>query len=502
MALDADFVTLVGIYIQGFDDGSHPGRGYRRTVCQQQRRSCLHCTGTGRWSEQRDVQLPGGCEKQASPTRPTCDARGAGRTDEKASAPAGRPSSRRTIRRRVGTRCSRSLASVDVMATRLEFPPSAGTYRTLVVPVLEPGQIFRDSNLANLTAALRAQLLNDVAVYFSENSFNQLTVEFQVFGHDVAPRAEPLRLPRAIREYWNPAFEPGGLDAVEAGLGATASISLDGTESLKLQVSPRLRPQTELNVLFSALSAESLHGAFPVTFAFAPSDELRLQVTDSAGTARELVVRSFTTTPFIVQESSVEADLAAIAESSEHSHPGSHSRAWTARDGSRATPAGSAPAHSCRIRAGHARARLLRASRLRQRDGEDRGRLGDRPCQPGAQCCCPVGVHFVLVRGSRAATELYSSAAASGSGEPRIHCWQPAAVRTDGHVLRWQVDAPVPHVGFGWGRGILARGRVTDAPRKARLRLPDRCRWCGHRGRQLRPARCRRHPRRRAESRQ
>jgi hypothetical protein len=158
------------------------------------------------------------------------------------------------------------------MATRLEFPPATGTYRVLVVPVLEPGQAFRDPDLANLTAALRSGLFNDVTAFFTENSFGQLTVEFQVFGHDVVPRTQPLRLPRAISSYWNPAFEPGGFDAVEGGLGAGSSIVLDGTESLRLQVRPRQRPQAELDVSFSALSAESTHGAFPVTINVAASD--------------------------------------------------------------------------------------------------------------------------------------------------------------------------------------------------------------------------------------
>src|SRR5215211_681864 len=198
------------------------------------------------------------------------------------------------------------------MATRLDFPPSTGTYRTLVVPVLEPGQAFRDPDLTNLTAALRSGLFNDVTAYFRENSFDALDLQFQVFGQDVAPRAQPLRLPRAIREYWNPGFEAGGFDAVVAGLGAAPTIALDGTEALRLAVGPRLRPATAIDVTFSALSAERSYGAFPVSIPFAASDELRLRVTDRLGTARDLVV-GFPATSFSVNASSVDADLAAIA---------------------------------------------------------------------------------------------------------------------------------------------------------------------------------------------
>ena len=79
-----------------------------------------------------------------------------------------------------------------------------------------------------------------------------------------------------------------------------------------------------------------------------PSDELRLQVTDSAGTARDLAVSGFTTTPFTVQESSVDADLAAIA-----GHLNARIQAATAALGLPGTaPALLRPVRLQRIRAG------------------------------------------------------------------------------------------------------------------------------------------------------
>ncbi|MBZ9644752.1 hypothetical protein [Streptomyces sp. PSKA30] len=181
-----------------------------------------------------------------------------------------------------------------------------------MVPVLVPGQAFRDSDLGNLTAALRTRLLDEVTAFFRENSFTRLTTEFQVFGHDVAPRAQPLQLPRALTDYWNPRFEPGGFDAAEPGVVAGLPVVFDGTERLELDVRPRERPQQELEVSFSALSAESTHGMFPVTIAFAATDALQLRVTDRLGIARQLDV-SFTDSSFSVNAASVGADLAVVA---------------------------------------------------------------------------------------------------------------------------------------------------------------------------------------------
>jgi hypothetical protein len=203
------------------------------------------------------------------------------------------------------------------MATSLPFPPFAGTYRVLVVPVLESGlppgldQAFRDPDLTDLAAALRAHLFSRVTQFYAENSFGGLVPEFQIFGHDVAPRTVPPRLPKAIREYWNPVFEPGGIDAVVPGAAGT-QVSFDGTESLRLRVTPRQRPQRDLDVPFAGLSAESAPTALPGTVAFTGAETLRLRVTDRLGAARELAV-TFTAESFPVRAGSTATDLAAVA---------------------------------------------------------------------------------------------------------------------------------------------------------------------------------------------
>ena len=247
------------------------------------------------------------------------------------------------------------------MSTRMSFPPSTGVYRLLIVPMLEPGQVFRDADLGNLANTLRVRLFNEIAGYFSENSFGQLDVQAHVFGHDVLPRSEPLRITRAISDFWNPSFEAGGLDAVETGLGATPTIRFDGTEAAEVRVRPRERPTATLDVTFSALSAESVHAAFPVTISFTAGDQLRLRVTDKDGTVRDLEV-SFTVQPFPISAATLDTDLTAIA---------------AYLDGRVA--AGTAVADRRRQSAGtrHPGTRLGRAWRLWRWHGRHRGAVGN-----------------------------------------------------------------------------------------------------------------------------
>ena len=198
------------------------------------------------------------------------------------------------------------------MSTRMPFPPAIGVYRCLIVPMLEPGQTFRDGNLGRLANTLRHQLFNKINNFFDENSFGLLDVQADVFGHDVIPMTDPLLLPQAIADYWNPAFEAGGLDARETGLGAAATIVFDGTEAAELHVVPRLRPADDLDITFSAVSAESNHGDFPVTINFLNSDQLQLRLTDKDGTVQNLTV-GFTNQSFTITATDLETDLADVA---------------------------------------------------------------------------------------------------------------------------------------------------------------------------------------------
>ena len=200
------------------------------------------------------------------------------------------------------------------MANALPFPPVTGTYNTLVVPVIGAGQNFNDPDLGKLVASLRPGLLDQVEAFYRENSFGLLTTKFSVFGHDVAAPRKPLQLPQSATDYWHPVLEPGGLD-FSLSVGDGTVISFDGTENLRLSITPRVRGPVSLDVLFSALSIRSpLHGNFPVKIKIGPMDFLALDVDSGSGGLPYRLNVAFDEREFPLNESSLRSDLAKIEQ--------------------------------------------------------------------------------------------------------------------------------------------------------------------------------------------
>jgi hypothetical protein len=175
----------------------------------------------------------------------------------------------------------------------LNWPPPTGTYKVLLVPVLEKNQTFSDPDQTNLINAMRTGILAEVISYFEENSFGQLHVQFDFFG---GQGGTPVELPDPVATYFNGHFEPGGLDlhapSNDIGLGFD-TVRFDGTERLKLLVTPRQRPQppSPLEVTFSALTAESTHpGTLQQDVQLPSGNPLKLQVTDKNDVQRDVTV--------------------------------------------------------------------------------------------------------------------------------------------------------------------------------------------------------------------
>ena len=189
--------------------------------------------------------------------------------------------------------------------------PQTGTKRVLAVPVIEPGQSFTDPDLGNFVAFMRPNSFDIVTEYYDENSFGELDLQTDFFGHDIFPGGGPLSLPRAIRSYYHPPFVAGGIEATEVIASPPAAVRLDGTESLSVHIDPIERSEADLTFPFCALGLSKTYDEFPVDLVFNGSETAELEVEDRSGTVHTLTLQ-FPAQTITIEAGDIGAGLAAL----------------------------------------------------------------------------------------------------------------------------------------------------------------------------------------------
>lgn len=175
-------------------------------------------------------------------------------------------------------------------------PPSTVTYygsryhraspnpqlNVCVFTVIEPGQSFTDPNQNKLLAQIKANVFDIVNDYYYENSYDELDVQFSVFGADFGGTRIPLVLPKPVANYFWDEFEPGGVRAIMPA-DWTHPVVLDGTETLQLHTNPRVGIGKDYQIPFAALWTSKTHNSYPVEINFNGTENLQLTVEDQEG---------------------------------------------------------------------------------------------------------------------------------------------------------------------------------------------------------------------------
>ncbi|MEO8250421.1 MAG: hypothetical protein ABI589_13750, partial [Burkholderiales bacterium] len=167
---------------------------------------------------------------------------------------------------------------------------TTGRIKVMVIPVLEPGQSFHDPDLPRLKKYLQRAAYNNVELFYRENSFGLLEyIDFDVHGVDLGSGG-PIRLPKPISEYYNPAYVGAHVDLVKTGLSFPATIVFDGRERMTLEVKPQNggRAASTLNVRFSAILASRKHDDFPVQIRFDGTETATISLKRPNGVAATL----------------------------------------------------------------------------------------------------------------------------------------------------------------------------------------------------------------------
>ncbi len=191
-----------------------------------------------------------------------------------------------------------------------------GEIKVLVLPVVEPGQAYGEPNLNKLAAFQAKNFFGIADAYYRENSFNQTSLAFKLFGFDsgVGPAGLPLPLPRAIGSYFFPPYFPGGIDLVKIVPLGVNSLTLEGSETLTLRVRPRpdAGSPTDFTLRFAAMLLRAEHDAFPVKIQTTGAELVVLLVRERDGTVRSMTL-AFPATLLEIKESNITGGLAAIA---------------------------------------------------------------------------------------------------------------------------------------------------------------------------------------------
>ncbi|HWM20960.1 MAG TPA: hypothetical protein VNO51_14820, partial [Ilumatobacteraceae bacterium] len=158
-----------------------------------------------------------------------------------------------------------------------------------IFPVTEPGQAYNDANMTKLIDQVDPKIFAKVDDYYDENSFGELGIDFEVFGHDFGGVRKPLVLPQAMADYWHPPFRAGGLEVVMPA-DWTNPIAFDGTEALEIQANPRAGAVKTYDVPFAAMWSSADAGAFPVDITFDGTESVELTIETQDGDNEVLTV--------------------------------------------------------------------------------------------------------------------------------------------------------------------------------------------------------------------
>ena len=190
--------------------------------------------------------------------------------------------------------------------------PAVGKLRILVLPVVEPGQSFTDADLPKLNAYMKRTAFSHVREYYDENSFGQLKdIVFEMFGVDSGPKGGPLRLPRLIKDYYNPQYIGAHVDLVKTGLTFPVKLIFDGRESLTLEVKPQNggRDTRSFTLKFCAALFTQQHNNFPAQIRFAGTETATIFVKRPNGANAALNLVFTAKTIDITNEGDVTAKL-------------------------------------------------------------------------------------------------------------------------------------------------------------------------------------------------
>lgn len=158
-----------------------------------------------------------------------------------------------------------------------------------IFPVTEPGQAYDDADMTKLIDQVDPKVFAKVDDYYDENSFGELGIDFDVFGHDIGGVRKPLVLPQAMRDYWHPPFRAGGLEVIMPANWADPVV-FDGTEALELRANPRAGAVKTYDIPFAAMWSSANAGAFPFDVTFDGTESADLAIETQDGTNLTLTV--------------------------------------------------------------------------------------------------------------------------------------------------------------------------------------------------------------------
>ena len=168
---------------------------------------------------------------------------------------------------------------------------ATGTIKILLLAVLEAGQTFNDPDFAHFGAYLERTAFSHVRDFYFENSFGLLKdIRYQVYGLQAGPSGGPLHLPKLVKDYFYPPYDPARVELKKSPIIFPYTLVFDGRESLTLKVQGATngRPPAAFTLKFPALILEDTQKFFPAQVHYAGSETATINVKLPSGTAKSL----------------------------------------------------------------------------------------------------------------------------------------------------------------------------------------------------------------------
>jgi hypothetical protein len=191
-----------------------------------------------------------------------------------------------------------------------------GTVNVLILPVIDPGQTFNDPDLSKFAAYLRRTAFPHVRDFYLENSFGKLKdIQYHMYGVDTGPVGGPLALPKLVKDYYYPAYDPARVELKKTGVKFPYSVVFDGRESLKLHVQAATggRAGTDLTLNFPALLVTQQFNLFPIQVKYAGTETATINLKMPDGSAKVLNLKFTAKTVNINDEAGIPAALNDLA---------------------------------------------------------------------------------------------------------------------------------------------------------------------------------------------
>ena len=172
-----------------------------------------------------------------------------------------------------------------------------GTVKVLILPVTEAGQTFNNPDLPNFAAYMERAAFSHVRDYYFENSFGRLKdIQYQIYGLNTGPNGGPLSLPRLVRDYYYPPYDPARIELTKTGLKFPYTMVFDGRESLKIHVQAATggRTGSDLTLKFPALLVAQKHDLFPAQVSFAGTETVSMSVKVPSAISKTGITKTLT----------------------------------------------------------------------------------------------------------------------------------------------------------------------------------------------------------------